>query len=109
MVADDPSHVPDVWIVEFAENFDSSLEQYEALLALLLYDKARLGHPAVITAAVAKNFCLRPEGDVRKNQCGLTRTLPWLQVGHPSVSFRQACRSCYFISPSPFIRRSFVS
>lgn len=35
MVAEDPSVTPDVWVVEFGENFDASLDQYEALLAMV--------------------------------------------------------------------------
>lgn len=35
MVAEDPSKAPDVWVVEFGENFDASLDQYEALLAMV--------------------------------------------------------------------------
>ena len=29
LVAEEPEQVPDVWIVEFGENFDSTLDQYE--------------------------------------------------------------------------------
>lgn len=50
-----PQVVPDVWLVEFGENFDASLDQYEALLAMLMFDHARFGKPAVVTAGVAKN------------------------------------------------------
>lgn len=35
MVAEDASLAPDVWVVEFGENFDASLDQYEALLAMV--------------------------------------------------------------------------
>lgn len=92
MVANDPAVKPDVWIVEFAENFDSSVDQYEALLAMLKYDNARFGRPAVITAAVAKNFCWEKDGNIRRDQCGLFRTFEWLQdaatsLDLPLVSF----------------------
>ena len=117
MVADDSSVTPDVWVVEFGENFDASLDQYEALLAMvcvwrvlyhmyvlrpdrctskrakrqpaqhphqntpqLMFDEARFGRPAVLTAAVAKNFCWWSEGGVRSTQCGLHRTMGWLEV-----------------------------
>lgn len=68
LVAADPEVRPDVWVVEFAENFDSSLEWYEALLAMLLWDKERFGSPAVLTAAVAKNACFSHNAQVGQTE-----------------------------------------
>lgn len=42
MVAEEPSKTPDVWVVEFGENFDASLDQYEALLAMVRACACRL-------------------------------------------------------------------
>jgi len=59
---------------------------------MLLLDHARFGRPAVLTIAVAKNFCWWSDGPIRATQCGLQRTWGWLKEGAknmdvPLVSF----------------------
>lgn len=71
IVAQDPSIQPDVWITEFVENFDSSLEDYGAFLAGLMWgDKGET--PAVIMVEVDDPLCWRPEWDTRR-ACGVIR------------------------------------
>jgi len=59
---------------------------------MLLLDHARFGRPAVLTTAVAKNFCWWSDGPTRAAQCGLQRTWGWLKeaaktMDVPLVSF----------------------
>jgi len=59
---------------------------------MLLFDHNRFGQAAVLTAAVAKNFCWWSDGPIRASQCGLQRTWVWLEgvaqrMAVPLVSF----------------------
>lgn len=62
-----------------------------------MFDEARFGRPAVLTAAVAKNFCWWSEGGVRSTQCGLHRTMGWLEVW---FRFKRAMYISHLLGPT---------